>query len=132
MELEAAGYLKITKVRRSGRFVWTFTLTDIPASSPTSESAPAPKNPKADQEGEFAAALKQVAGELEEWRFQADSKRAGSITPWHLRKNCMPQLRQIHERNGVEGLREALNTAAYLQLRDFRSILNGSVQKPLQ
>ena len=31
LELEAAGYLRVEKRKESGRFVWTFFLTDTPA-----------------------------------------------------------------------------------------------------
>lgn len=30
-ELEAAGYLKVTKTKKDGRFAWTYELTDAPA-----------------------------------------------------------------------------------------------------
>ena len=122
-ELQMLGYLKYTKTKKDGKFTHKYEVTDTPSTASV--------EPSISTEDEFNAALESLNDDVEDWRYMANAKHKGSNTEYHWKNHCLPQLQLIHKNSGVEGMREALNEALYLGLRDFQCIINGSIKAPL-
>lgn len=121
-KLQKLGYLKYKKTRGANEFDHIYEFTDTPD---------APNTEPAQQDDGFEAALRLVADSIEEFKFQANSKRRNSITKFHWKNHCIPQLKLIYKNDGVDGMREVLNEAAAHRLLDFSAILDGSIKVPL-